>query len=320
MKTFVGFSIKLFGLWITVFILFPFLYGCDSSNSNPPSLPIGTNPSDPAAVSGSSGTGPDTYTNSGSGGANSFGPVGGSLEFKTLLELCDAEEFVPNRPVYMMLLQDMSKSLTVESEGKTKWEHAKTALTAILTDQRYKDIGIRFGFDYFPDTTINRNADNDRIFGCGVDDPLVVDTDLNTDPQIIEWLNSNEPNGATPLYCAINKFNDPNYAPQFMNANGDRYLILISDGADSCGIDGVSNEGPYASDEQLAQITSQLREQHGSGGAVEGIRTVAIGFGDSVAPHELNAICQAGGIVDEYISAATAEDLEEAFKTILCNI
>jgi len=319
MKAFVGFSTKLFGLWITVFILLPFLCRCTSSNGGSTSVPIGI-PSNPDAVSGAGGTDPVNYNNSGGGGTDSFGPVGGSLEFQTLLKICDAEEFVPNRPVYMMLLQDMSLSLTIDVDGKSKWEHARTALTAILTDQNYKDIGIRFGFDYFPDTTINRNADNDRVYGCGVDDPLVVDTDLNTDSQIIEWLNSNEPNGATPLYCAINKFNDPNYAPQFMNANGDRYLIVISDGADACGIDGASNLGPYANDEQLAQVTSQLREQYGSGGAVEGIRTVAIGFGDSVAPHELNAICQAGGILDEYIDANTAEDLEQAFKTILCNL
>lgn len=323
MKRFVEFSYKPFGLWIIVFTLFSFLYGCDSDKNGNSNLNNLDNPYNNVEVPGTGGTNTETYANGGSGGTGTFEPnVGGSLAFETLSDLCNAEEFVPNRPVYIMLLQDMSLSLTVDVDGKSKWQHAKDALTSILTDPVYKDIGIRFGFDYFPDTSVNRNAANKPVYGCGVDDPVVVDADLNTDAQIIEWINSNEPNGATPLYCAINKFNDPNYAPKFINANGDRYLMVISDGADACGIDCASNEDmqQFASEDQLAQVTSQLRDQIGQGGGQEGIRTVVIGFGDSVAPHELNAISQAGGILDEYLDARTSEDLQRAFKTVLCNL
>ena len=40
----------------------------------------------------------------------------------------------------------------------------------------------------------------------------------------------------------------------------------------------------------------------------------------AVAPDELNAISQAGGVFQEYLDAFNADDLREAFQTILCHL
>jgi hypothetical protein len=236
--------------------------------------------------------------------------------------VCDEQNFYPKpKEVAVMLLQDLSLSMTVDLEGKPKWKHAKDAITALLTDPVYKDMGIHFGFDYFPDTSskINPNT-KDKVVGCGVDDPVAVDADVNSNSKIIGWINGHEPNGATPLYCAINKFRDPTYAPKFYGASMEKYLVVISDGADACGTDGVSVNAvdQFAKPTELEQVTTQLATAVPTALDVKKwpIQTIAIGFGNGVAPSELNAIAKAGGVFDTYIDAKNSDDLQRAFKTI----
>jgi hypothetical protein len=316
MKTHRRFPRTLYRLWIAVFALFPFLYRCEAEKSSDQYSDYTTPRTNAGAVSGSGGTNFEPYSSGGSGGTGAVennGGISGTLAYA--YEICEGEEFLPDRQVAVMILQDLSFSLTANLDGKPKWNHAREALTSILTDPDYKLMSIRFGFDYFPDTTIPRNPTTNRpVYGCGVDDPVVVDADLNTESQIIDWINAHEPDGATPLHCALNKFTDPNYAPKFFNADIDKYLLLISDGADACGADCVSNEYPerWAKANELAEVAGRLLDL--------GIRIIVIGFGTAVAPDELNAISQVGGVFDEYLDAYNAEDLKDAFRTIICHL
>lgn len=320
-KTHKRYPRNLYGIWISAFALLPLFYCCDAEQNGGQNngYPTTLNNAGTVGASGSSGTNVSTATggasgvSGGSGVATNNGGISGTLAYA--FEICEGQEFLPDRRVAVMILQDLSFSLTVPLDGKPKWNHAREALNAMLTDPDFEAMGIQFGFDYFPDTTNPVSPrTNQPVYGCGVDDPVVVDLDVNTKPQIIDWLNTHEPNGATPLHCALSKFTDPNYAPKFFNADADKYLLLISDGADACGADCVSNddETRWATVDQLAQVTRQLHDL--------GINTIAIGFGTAVAPDELNAISREGGVFDEYLDAFNADDLQEAFQTILCHL
>jgi hypothetical protein len=256
------------------------------------------------------------------GGNGSSGGVGGEQPRALPVGVCDEQSFYPKpKQVAVMILQDLSFSMTVELEGKPKWDHAKEAITALLTDPVYQNMGILFGFDYFPDTSTKNNpSTKEKVVGCGVDDPVAVDSDVNANSKIIGWINSHEPAGATPLYCAISKFKDPTYAPKFYNAPMEKYLVVISDGADACGTDGVSVNvvDRFAKPADLQQVTTSLADPVAAVLEVKKwpIQTIAIGFGNGVAPSELNAIAKAGGVFSAYIDAKNSDDLQRAFKTI----
>lgn len=256
-------------------------------------------------------------------GGNGSSAVAGRDQPKVLpVGVCDEQRFYPKpKQVAVMLLQDLSLSMTVDLEGKPKWDHAKEAIAALLTDPVYQNMGIRFGFDYFPDTSSKSNPNTkEKVVGCGVDDPVAVDADVNSNAKITNWINGHEPAGATPLYCAINKFNDPSYAPKFYGAAMEKYLVVISDGADACGTDGLSvnDVDKFAKATDLEKVTAQLTSPTAATLDVKQwpVQTIAIGFGNGVAPSELNAIAKAGGVFSTYIDAKNSDDLQRAFKTI----
>ncbi len=257
-----------------------------------------------AGYAGYGGTG--TAGNAGSGGA----PV--------ILkpDECDGQDFYPEpKRVAVMLLLDMSMSMTQEMGDRTKWDVAREAITGLLTDPAYTSLGIHFGFDYFPDTSVVIGPTTGRpVYGCGVDDPVAVDVAQGSETAIVNWLSTAEPNGATPLYCALNKFIDPNYAPGFANLQMERYLVLISDGADACGASCDQTE--WATVQQLEAVTARLNTEVGLDTGGWAIQTIAIGFGNAIAPDELDAIARAGGVFEEHIDAVDPEKLSQAFKTI----
>jgi hypothetical protein len=293
----------------SVSLWFVFVLGCSASEFNTDTANLAD-----WVDAGISGANDQTGTGSSGRTSASVLPVG----------VCDEQNFYPSpKRVAVMLLQDLSLSMTVDLAGRSKWDHAKGAINTLLSDPVYKNMGIRFGFDYFPDTSSKTNqTTKERGLGCGVDDPVAVDADVNTESKIIDWINRHEPDGATPLYCAINKFNDPTYAPLFAKAQMEKYLVIISDGADACGIGGLSANNPqqFAKPADLEGVTRKLVAATESGSTLDvkqwPIRVIAIGFGNSVAPSELNAIAKAGGVFDTYIDAKNSEELQQAFKKI----
>lgn len=285
-------------------------WGCSSENT----VGNGGGPGGGAAAYGGGG-GYGGYAATGAGGT---GGTGGEVQLKP--DECEGEDFYPQpKQVAAMLLLDMSLSMTQEMAGQTKWDHARQAITALLTDPTYQSLGILFGFDYFPDTAVNISPiTGSPVYGCGVDDPVAVDVAVGSEQTIINVLNTLEPNGATPLYCALNKFTDPTYAPGFANIQMEKYLVLISDGADSCGADCASNQdaAAWATVPQLEDVTNRLYQEVGLDTGGWAVRTIAIGFGNAIAPDELDGISRAGRVFEEHVDAADPEKLNQAFKTI----
>jgi len=214
--------------------------------------------------------------------------------------VCDEQDFdIELSPVRLMILQDVSASMTEGSP--TKWSQAVPALTSLLTTWQGQQI--EFGFDVFPDNS-------QPLWGCGVSDPILIDTSPGTEGDIIDYLNDtgNTPNGAsTPLYCGMANFLEPSYAPVFSEAGVQSYLLVVSDGADLCGVNcsiwGAANAS------QLGQVTADL--------LAGGIKTFVIGFGADVSESQLDAIALNGGTpFDTFFEATDQSDLEAAFEAI----
>ncbi len=212
---------------------------------------------------------------------------------------CGEEEFtIEPVPIRMMILQDISGSMGDDG----KWTQAKAALTAMLTD--FSD-SIDFGFDVFPNGS-----------PCFVADPVVSDTLPGNAGPIIDLFAPIVPGGGTPLAVGMKNFlitTPTAYAPLFMDEEADSYLVVVSDGRDTCRADGSGNGtslDPGATPAELAQITTQLLTERQ-------IKTFVIGFGLGVDPTQLNAIAAAGGTsFTQYFDAANQTDLEAALNSI----
>jgi len=250
----------------------------------------------------------------GASGTGAPGSAGASVVLKS--GECDGENFYPEpKRVAVMLLLDMSESMNTLLGDKSKWEHAREAITRLLTDPAYKDLTIHYGFDYFPNDSVVENPTTGKsVYGCGTNDLVTVDVAQGSDQLIIDWLNSAEPFGATPLYCALENFTDPTYAPSFASVDMAKYLVLVSDGADACGYN--CNREEFATPDQLEDVTGRLHSDVVLDTGGWSVRTISIGFGNNIAPRELDAIARAGKVFEEHIDAADSEELNQAFNTI----
>ncbi len=197
-------------------------------------------------------------------------------------------------PARMMILQDVSGSMT---EGTpTKWQQAKQALIGMFNNF---NLNLEFGFDKFPNNAL-----------CGVGQPVVSDCAQDNAANIVGAINNISPVGGTPLYVAMKRFTDQSYAPNFLSPDATSYLLVVSDGTDTCGINGNPYAAQGATAQQLASITSELLTNHE-------IQTFVIGFGAGADPAQLNAIATAGGTsMTNYIDAQNQQQLEQALNTI----
>lgn len=200
-------------------------------------------------------------------------------------------------PIRLMILQDMSGTMTETLGTDTKWNIAKGALTEML--QRLKGQGMLFGFDIFPD-----GSDSDNF--CGVDYPVMKDCALDNEDAIVGLMSGLKPAGNTPLGKAMESFAlKQDYAPGFTNAKSNKYLLVVSDGKDSC---------YYGSVDKLTEVTETLLNEHR-------VRTFVIGFGTGADPEQLNAIAAAGGTdFKEYFDAQSSADLKAALDEISSSI
>lgn len=181
-------------------------------------------------------------------------------------------------PARLMILQDISGSMVWDEYDQpqtppTKWDQARAALTNLLQNE---NIELEIGFDTFPNNT-----------SCGVAQPVKADSLPNNSDNIIAKLDTIAPNGGTPLYLAMKNFTKGNYAPRFSSSDATSYLLVVSDGADTCGLSGLPYL-PAANATQLKNITARLLNEFQ-------IKTFVIGFGSGADPGQLNAIAAAGG-------------------------
>jgi hypothetical protein len=157
--------------------------------------------------------------------------------------VCDEQDIpIAHVPIRLMLLQDRSSSMSGPN-----WTQAKNAIQGLL--DTFNDDGIEFGLDYFPDPTST---------SCATWAPVVLDTAPGQQEAIMDELNSINPISSTPLYCAIDNFNEPGYAPIFTDNEMEHYLVVVADGEDSCSTDCDGGYGGNVTPALLAGITTQL--------------------------------------------------------------
>ena len=220
-------------------------------------------------------------------------------------EICDEQDFsIDIIPVRLMILQDLSGSMMGE-----KWTAAQGALTTLLNN--WPGIEIEFGYDIFPDGSQGDSGG----WWCGTVNPVQIDTAINNQADIIAHQNTVDPDlgyGLTPLWCGMNNFNTPTYAPLFTDPNVASYLLVVSDGQDSCGVT-CPHGGGSVTEGELRSVTQAL--------LVNGIQTVVIGFGTGVDPDQLNAIAQEGGTPwTTYFTASDQASLATAFDQIATSV
>ncbi|MFA5762753.1 MAG: vWA domain-containing protein [Bacilli bacterium] len=233
-------------------------------------------------------------------------------------DVCAELDFtIEPAPVNLMILQDMSYSMAdPEVANPTNWSYALPALNNILTD--WADSQIVFGFDIFPD------GSSTAMQGCHVEAPVLYDCGPDVEVDIIDYINDsgNTPNGAsTPLYCGIADFIDPTYAPVFNDPAANRYLLVVSDGADLCGEGCCTAINPLAHPE--CNATTDEFEALAQDVVEAGIKIIVIGFGDGAEPDQLNAIANNGGMeapYNEYIFADDDVSLEAALTEIAATV
>lgn len=210
-------------------------------------------------------------------------------------------EYVPTR---LMILQDVSGSMQEVPSGTTtnKWEQAKGALLNLLAQWKGRE-EIEFGFDLFPDDGY-----------CGVDEPVVQDAGQGNIMAIETFIEQYEmKDGTTPLCKAMNRFDRedyPNYAPVFTDAKAASYLLVVSDGEDTCGGFGVCGGlfGP-----NFKKLTEKLVNS--------GIKVIVIGFGTGSGSTQLNSIAANGGTgYKKYINADDQTQLQNALESIASEV
>lgn len=224
-------------------------------------------------------------------------------------DVCYETEFtVQNQPAALMILLDNSGSMD-SGFGETKWEKAKTALTALLSE--YAGTGkIMFGFDVFPDFECSG-------FCCDVTHPVVSDCAPDNEEALIDAITAAPaPPGEfdTPLCGGMDAFNDPGYAPGLFAAEGPRYLLVVSDGQEEC--NGGDFPETCGSAPSYPGAVATVEELLGNG-----ISTFVIGFGAGVDAQQLNVIAAAGGTpYDTYFVATDTVGLETAFAEIAASV
>lgn len=213
---------------------------------------------------------------------------------------------VEQLPVRIMLLQDRSTSMDDVIGEASKWQWAEEAVRGMVTQF---DTDIEFGIDFFPFGTAR----------CGVPAAVVSDSQPSNGATIMSLMETHttpQSSLGTPLYLALRNYTNSDYAPRFTQPANESYLVVISDGADTCGVDGQTMNGQLEDD--LFAVTTQLLEQ-------QLVRTFVIGFGDSnvygetggLDPGQLNAIASVGGTpYTTYINAQDGEALQTALRDI----
>jgi von Willebrand factor type A domain len=210
-------------------------------------------------------------------------------------------ELVPSR---IMILLDSSSSMHDQlgcdyddtwCNGPTKWEVAKPALEKMINDYGME---IDFGLDTFP-----------RDHECTVGTSVLYDVSNDHGAAILTYLQSHKSPGSTPIYLGLKNFVDTTYAPVFSGPGANRYLVLVSDGQDTCGKNGISGTFSSTIKSDLTQVTQDVLGT--------GVLTFVIGFGDGVSQGQLNAVAGAGGTgLTTFFEAEDQATLDAALSNI----
>jgi hypothetical protein len=261
--------------------------------------------------------------------------------------ICEAQDFaITTSPPRLMILLDQSSSM-IDSEswlgGNTHWQETTTGLEALLADPRNADS--YFGLDPFPDADLEylercydeccrdpvclmsrpiycMNMQLGCPRSCAVDLPPFVPLGLAPDvgPAIMDYVNLEwvpQTFANTPLLWALQYYLDDHsdVMPEFYQDDGSAYLVVLSDGADTCEDDA---DDPHT-EEVIASIGAATRDLV----STRGIRSFAIGFGDTTGDMagELNAIAENGDTeFTSFFPIAEEAALADAFERISTSV
>lgn len=261
--------------------------------------------------------------------------------------ICDTQPIeVTTEPPRVMILLDQSASMIESSWGShSHWTAVQDGLRALLADARHQRT--LFGLDPFPDGSpeyLERcddeccrepscmMAEQDRCDAlratcersCAVDLPpwvMLAPAETSGD-QILDYVDQPlvpTAFGKTPIVEQLRWYAQDRSAllPELYRNDGTAYLMLLSDGEDTCE-EGVDGAEPTVTEiaSSLRQVTAELLETWG-------IRTFAIGFGDTEGDmvRELDAVAEAGGTAfDDFFPITSDTHLAEAFDEISTSI
>ena len=263
-------------------------------------------------------------------------------------DTCEPVEFeVTMQPVRAMILLDQSSSMRdgiAWLPGRSRWEEATDGLTHLVEDTRIRDFFL--GLDAFPDGTIEyfegcwdeccadpvcMRTHMTRCMalatrcdrGCAVDLPPIVPVDPteSSGPAIIEYMSHDFLPGAftsTPLVEQMRFYLDDHSTSMvdFYSGDDQSYLVIVSDGDDTCYGDPEDPEMVDAIVAELGRVADELVDTWH-------IRSFAIGFGDTSGDmaRELNAIASNGGTeFTEFFSVDEAGELRGALDSISASI
>lgn len=227
-------------------------------------------------------------------------------------DVCQANDLeIEPAPVALMILQDMSASMdpnanTIIPQGR--WAVVKPAIEDLLAE--FADSKINFGLDFFPAINAVEDGFNPK---CTVNTEPVFDCSAQKAQAIIDALPDDDaPAGYTPLLKAMDNYTIAGYAPKCQFSTEQAFLLIVSDGTDSCGMGDDINVNDTTA-EDLGNMTAELLSA--------GIKTFAIGFGDAADSDQLNAIAAAGGTqFTTFLSAENSGELKAAFAQIAASI
>ncbi|MCA9664362.1 MAG: VWA domain-containing protein [Myxococcales bacterium] len=184
----------------------------------------------------------------------------------------------------VMIVLDRSGSMAWLSGWQSKWEQAQAAVRSVLATYGKR---VRFGLMLFPGA-----PDEDCVAGT-----VTVPAADNTSAAITAALGT-LPGGGTPIAASL--ANARTYFASSGSSGRDRYVLLVTDGGETCHGDPV----------QQVQALASAR-----------IKTYVVGFGGDVDSVLLDALAHAGGTARSgalgYYEANDLATLSVAMKNIV---
>lgn len=238
--------------------------------------------------------------------------------FDTDSNVCDEQGFeISAQPVSLMILIDRSSSMVSNAAEQNRWQIAVAAIEKMLTG--WIDPHIAVGVDVFPDGS--GRASEGLVADCGVSNPVQLDCAPDNAQNVLDVLDElGDPpdlGNQTPMWCGLNNFNTASYADGCRAGGREAYVVMLSDGSDTCGLDCNCLDTPDtcgdpdfgANSDQLSELSSKLLGN--------GVHTMVIGFGGGVDAYKLNGIAKNGGTdLETYMFAENEMQLEAAFQTV----
>jgi hypothetical protein len=207
--------------------------------------------------------------------------------------ICTEQDDLPFDPVPadVLVLFDRSESMAAAFGEGTRYGAAAALLKELLPayDER-----IRFGFQVFPS---RGGCPAGYVRGCCAEPP-VVPVGPRSSPAIAPAIDEAAAlEGNTPTAEALRLAR--RYFLDLTDGVSDRYLLLVTDGQPSCGIDGQLPDPPAAGKlgsacvDAAAEVDDLL---------AAGVRTIVLGIGSEVAPTPP----ELGGVLEDATDEAVA--------------